>query len=141
MESRPDIAIAVMGREGIRKYLDGVDMSEFISDKSDKKLYLFIRDQLIESLNPRNSNDLVFSALIERIARTAVLLQRLDKLTVSSNIPFTLMQEKGLKSDYLGIQVEHRKCVEAFVNLRYAFESKPKGKTLERLRETIKFED
>ena len=141
MKSDPAVDLPLMGREGIRRYLEGVDMSEFITDKNDKRLYHFIRQELIESLSPRNSADLIFSALIERIARTAVILQRLDKLTCASSIPFTLMQQKGLKSDYLGIQVEHRRCVEAFVNLRYAFETKPKGKVLERLRETIKFED
>ena len=140
LETDPALAIPSAGRKAIEAYLAGVDMSEFISDKADAKLYGFIRKQLMDSLGEKSSTDIIFSALIERIARTAVVLQRLDKLTVSSNVPFTLMQQKGLKSDYLGIMKEHRECVEAFVNLRYSFESKPKGKTLERLRETVRIE-
>lgn len=140
LESREDFGtiVPVTESEQLKRYLKRSNFAKHLTNISEKKLYNFMRVKMLDAIGPGQKDNLVFIALIERIARTAVFLERFDKKLLEGDIPMTSLFLKGAgKSEYNVLQLEHRKCIESLINLKYAYEQKKSTKVLEELRKTI----
>ncbi len=137
-----DVDILVADPKEVEKYLKNICITQHLGTKEEKIIYAYIRDSLTKSLNQKSKADVVFAALIERIARTAVLLNRTELVLLSmKGMAITSQTKKGQKSDYILLQQEHRKCLETFANLRFAEGRKNKTKVLEELRRSIEINE
>lgn len=130
-------ALAGADPDEVKRYLEMLDISEPIQDEAEKRIYAYTRRKLAESLNANHQTNILFGALIERIARTILLLQKLDKVQVASLIPVSSMTIGEKTIDYIKLQQEHRATVEAFANMRFACEKIGGKKTLEEIRRII----
>lgn len=133
-----DIEISLSDKVELRRYLAKVNMLDVIPDNQ-KELYKYIRKTLSAGLTDRHRMDVVFAVLIERIARTAILMDIMERQMVQMTVPATTIGGgTGLaKSEYNVLQMEHRKCIEAFTNLKFAYDTKKKITTLERIRHEL----
>ncbi len=132
------IMVPAMNKTSLEMYLNRTSFSKYIKNIPEKRLYNWMRKKLMESVNDDQKKNLIFAALAERIARTAVFLERFDKKFMNEEVPVTSLFLKGAgKSEYNIIQLEHRRCIESFINLKYSYEQKKSTKVLEELRKTI----
>jgi len=131
------LPILAASPDEVKKYLEMTDFSAPIQEPDAKKLYNYIRDRLAASLSDKLLGGPVFAALIERIARLTIILDRMDKILIGMSFPMTSISKEGRTSDYLKLQTEHRNCVEAFANMRFAMDKTVKTKTLETIRQII----
>ena len=125
----------------VKEYLDKNLFDGSLSEK-ERALYEYTRKVIGESLDSKMMKNPILAALIERIARTSILLERFEKLVIlTDGLDREELEKKTQRgSSYITLLQEHRKCIETLVNIRWAYDQKKPGKTLARLRELV-FED
>lgn len=125
----------------VKEYLDKNTFDAQLSDK-ERELYEYSRSAISKSLDPKTLNNPILAALIERIARNSILLERFEKLIICvDGLDKEELQKKTMRgSSYITLLEEYRKCIETLVNIRWAYDTKKPQKTLARLREIV-FED
>jgi len=81
-----------------------------------KKVYDYVRDSLMKSLDAKTKDNVLFAALIERIARTTTLLDTVEDglFGVQPNRAKIYLQSTKPKDapTYIQLLQEHRKYVE-----------------------------
>lgn len=136
-----DERVVAASPEVVEQYLSTLNFEAEITEERDRNVYRKFRSILMGSLGERTRKDFLFAALIERIARSAVMLERIEKLLMSKNLSATMLFNANMKMDYIKLQEEHRKCIETFANLKFAQERHGKVKVLEELRKIVHTED
>ena len=130
--------IAVSSEKACKEYLDKLSFSEFLETDQDRALYDYIRKSFSEQLEPKAQGQPIFGALIERIARTSVILDKYERLLCGLKVNKEELESKSYKGTmYVTMLTEHRRCLESFANLHLAFNAKKKGKVLTTLRESV----
>ena len=136
LEKSDDVARDIVAAEAriVSEYLDRNVFDGTLS-QPEKALYDYVRRIFSESLDSKQSANPVFGALIERIARTGIMLERFEKLVILAQGLETKATMKG--SSYITLLDEHRKCIETFCNVKWAYDTKKPKRTLEELRKVI----
>lgn len=132
-----DIAILTAEEGEIEKYLKQMDFKEHIPDEESRHIYEMFKSTFYESIPERTRGNMIFVALIERIARTGMILDKMEKTLIKMPFPATQVNRSSARSDYTGLQTEHRRCIETFANLRYAEKRTRGSKVLDELRKTV----
>lgn len=122
-------------QETVRKYLIEVSCKDQIKEPELQKLYDYIRNTLSESLGHKDSSNPIYAALIERIARTALILDKMERLLFQSE---AMNKDEVLSAKYKGstyplLLTEHRKCIETLSMLIQSSKTQKKGKIIEKL--------
>ena len=130
--------IILAENKDIEKYLSVIELKAngLLSDQ-ELRIYQKIREEMWDGLPEKVRGEFVYVALIERVARTAVFLERIERLLLKMDVPATSLLKGTAKMDYMKIQEEHRKCVELYANLRWAEDRKGKVRTLEEIRRSV----
>lgn len=138
-----DTDIVATSSDVVTNYLHEISYIKSIEEPELKKLYEYVRGSLRDSLGPRESTNPIYAALIERIARTAVILDKIEKavFTVGHMTKEDLLSHKYKGSSYPLLLTEHRKCIETFMTLIHASKTKGKGKVVETLKTLIRQEE
>ena len=118
-------------------YLKEIDFCPLLEDDRLKNLYGSIRINLLGTLNTYQKRDLLFCAVIERIARTSIFLDKMERVFIKSQAPITSFSKDSARSDYILMQQEHRKCLEFFASIKGLDHKRGKVKVLEELRRTV----
>lgn len=118
--------IVVADATSVKNYLKNIDFTRYIESEEDKKVYGYVRRTFEKNLAGRAARDIVIGALIERVARTTVILNYYERLIFTSGLPKDVLDGKKGKSEYMAIQQEHRRCLESIKNLLFI---EHKGKT------------
>lgn len=126
----------------VKAYLDKNTFTVQIEEK-ERELYEFNRKIMGESLDEKTRQNPILAALIERIARNTILLERFEKsLILTDGLDKVTDGKAGIRgSNYVTLLEQHRKCIETFCNVKWAYDQKKPKKTLELLRQTISEED
>ena len=106
-------------------------------DARERKIYQSIRESLLENLSLGQRQDVLLLALIERVARTAVFLDKLERVFIRRDTPMTSCEVEGGKSDYPKVMREHRKCIELLAGLKGSDVKKGRTRIMEELRRTV----
>lgn len=142
--------ISCAPRERIKEYLERIKMeSSAWLDEKERKRYEYVRKAFVDALPSEISNEAVYAALAERIARTTILLDRIELELLEpykpeepmTNVKELFSQMVNRRTFYTKLLDEHRKFVEVFTNLRFAERGKSKTRMLERLREITEEDD
>lgn len=133
-----DQAVIAYDSSLVKEYLDKNEFDGSLSEK-EKVLYDYNRRSLGESLDARMLKNPILAALIERIARTSILLERFERLVIlTDGLDREGLEKKTQRgSSYITLLQEHRKCIETLVNIRWAYDQKKPQKTLAKLREMV----
>ena len=129
-----DMALITAQNEALRQYLAKSSVEDMLDDKQ-RGLYSFIRTTMMENLTTKTRKGLVFACLIERIARTAVLLDKIERYILVGNRATNKETFDLNNKEYTKITQEHRHCIETYENLRWALENKRNTKLVEKMRE------
>lgn len=134
-------AVIAYSESAVKEYLDKNVFDGALTEK-ERVLYEYTRKSIGESLEAKMLKNPILAALIERIARTSILLERFERLVIlTDGLDREGLEKKTQRgSSYIVLLQEHRKCIETLVNIRWAYDQKKPGKTLARLRELV-FED
>lgn len=140
LEGSDDFAVDVVATERsvVGQYLDRNVFDGSLCEK-EKALYDYNRKMLSDSLDERTAKNPVMAALIERIARSGILIERFERLVIQTDgLDRQQLERTTMRgSSYITLLSEHRKCIETFVNIRWAYDQKKPKRTLETLRQTI----
>lgn len=132
LDNTMDVAAVAKPKEIVKKYLESIDMRRLVGPNTNLDIYYQSRDILYEGLQKNANDDPVIAALIERVARTALILDKYDrKIIIGSEMT------KDEMADYHKIQEQHRKCLEAFKNITFIEHRVVKESVLERLKKTV----
>ena len=124
--------VVIADSEAVSGYLKEVDASEFIHTPLLEKMYKHIKKRLTYNLEGKAKEDVVLAAFIERIARTAVVLQDIEQRVLGGH---TLSKEE--KDFYIKQQKEHSSCLEKFKNILFTEHRKIKATVLDELSKEI----
>ena len=133
----PAVDFVVADEAVLQEYMKSMDFSQLIGPERERNVYKRFKEALNSALSAGQKNDVVLAALIERIARTAVFLEKLERLMVSAEDVFNMASLKFDQKDYLQLQAEHRKCLEMYCNLKFLEKKKVRTTVLEELRRTV----
>lgn len=101
-----------------------------------RKVYEFVRNMMNDSLIDKHRKDPLFAALIERIARMTVILDKIELQLLKDLPEMTEMQiNERLGKNYLSYLREYRGFVTAFSDLRWVGDHLQKTKAIEKTRE------
>ena len=140
IEVHEDFEKAVLAYDSsiVKEYLD-MNTFQATLDERDRALYDYTRKVFGETLDTKSQGNPVFGALIERIARTSILLERFESLVFAVGAidrhEISRYTERG--SSYMTLLEQHRKCIEVLNSIRWANDTKKPQKTLARLREMV----
>lgn len=135
------VSIASTDPSVVEQYLKQISFTGVKKVNKHRKLYDFVRSLMLDSLMPRQKADPLYAALIERIARMTVILDKLDR-QLFEDLP-DLDEEtigKRLGGNYLSYLKEYRSFITSFSDLRWAGDQVQKSKQVETVREITREE-
>ena len=134
------VEVVAAHKNVVKAYLDEVNLENWIDGTPNSSHYIKVRELLMESLDYKSKENPIFAALIERIARTSLILQKLDYLIAKD--PGAVVKDRltFMGKSYLGFQQEHRKCIESFANIKFAFERNKKSSAMKDIMAAIQEE-
>jgi len=135
-----DVEILAAKKDVVKQYLDMVNMEDAYPQFPKKDHYAQVRNAMLNSLEISNRQNPIFGALIERIARTSMILQKMDYILATKPPAHMKYWMEYMGKEYNNIQIEHRRCIEAFCNIKFAFERGMKSKTIDNLIDQIEKE-
>lgn len=106
------------------------------SDSKHRRIYTYTKDALLSSLTSKQAEDAIFAAVIERIARMTVILDKIERRLFDDFNSLTPEQvEEKLGGNYQKYLKEYRGFITAFSDMRWAGDSIQKTKKVETVRE------
>ena len=122
----------------VKDYLDKNTFEGTLNEK-EKLLYDFNRESMGKSLDAKTLGNPILGALIERIARNTILLERFERsLILTEGLDKVMSGETKLRgANYIILLEEYRKCIETFCNVKWAYDQKRPQRSLAKLREIV----
>ena len=130
------LAIANINPSVVEEYLRNVSFNISTKGNRHRRLYMFVRKMMVESLMDKQKRDPLYAALIERIARMTIILDKIER-QLFDDLP-SLKQDditKRLGGHYLSYLKEYRNFIESYSDLRWAGDQVQKTKSVEKVRE------
>jgi len=125
----------------VEQYLKQISFTGVKKVNKHRRLYDFVRNLMLDSLLPKQKSDPLYAALIERISRMTVILDKLDR-QLFDDLP-NLKEDviaKRLGGNYLAYLKEYRSFITSFSDLRWAGDQVQKSKQVETIREITREE-
>ena len=135
------LTIASTDSTVVEQYLKQISFTGVKKVNKHRKLYDFVRNLMLDSLLPKQKSDPLYAALIERISRMTVILDKLDR-QLFDDLP-NLKEDviaKRLGGNYLAYLKEYRSFITSFSDLRWAGDQVQKSKQVETIREITREE-
>ena len=130
------LALTAVDPSVVEQYLRKISFTGISKYNKHRQVYQFLRKLMFDSLTDKQKSDSLFAALIERIARMTVILDKVER-QLFDDLP-NMDQEKiieRLGGHYLSYLKEYRNFISAFSDLRFAGEEIQKTTSIEKIRE------
>jgi len=135
------LALAQVNPSVVEEYLKQLSFTGINKASKHRRLYDFVRELMLDSLLPKQKSDPLYAALIERISRMTVILDKIERQLFNDlpNLDDKQIAEK-LGGNYLSYLKEYRSFITSFSDLRWAGDQIQKTKKVETLREITREE-
>lgn len=135
------VALASTDLTVVENYLKRISFKAAGKHNKHRQIYNFIRDLMYDSLLDKQKKDPLYAALIERIARMTVILDKIEKQIFDGLPDMTEVEiTDKLGGNYLKYLKEYRDFIISFSDLRWAGDQIQKSKSVEKVREIVREE-
>ena len=135
------LTIAGTDSSVVEEYLKNLSFTGVKKVNKHRKVYDFVRDLMLDSLMDKQKRDPLYAALIERIARMTVIVDKIER-QLFNDLPN--LDEKDITArlggNYLAYLREYRNFITSFSDLRWAGDQIQKTKQVEKVREITREE-